>query len=132
LRRFFDIEAGTAEIAWLMDKTSAIAGIVQRIAVSSSEAEIALLVRSDLKRRGIGEFLLRQILARAFRQGFRTASATIYRDNRAMQRLAAKVGYVIRKSSAFAIDLTFDAAAAGTARLPPAMDGQPAFRRSAG
>src|SRR5215472_9838294 len=53
LKQFFDIRAGTGEITWSPDEHGAIAGLLHRIYVSSSEAEIGLVVRSDLKRNGI-------------------------------------------------------------------------------
>src|SRR6516165_8015238 len=55
LKQFFDIRAGTGEIIWSRDEHGAIAGLLHRVRVSSSEAEIGLVVRSDLKRNGIGE-----------------------------------------------------------------------------
>ncbi len=107
MRRFFDILAGTGEIAWVLDETSAIAGISHRIMVSPDEAEIALIVRSDRKRRGIGECLLRAMLARSARQGLATLSAVVLRENRAVLRLAAKIGYVQRAANAWSIELVF-------------------------
>lgn len=65
LRRAFDLKGGSGEMAWLLDGDAAIAAIAHRITLSRSEAEIALIVRSDVQRRGIGEFLLRQALGAA-------------------------------------------------------------------
>jgi RimJ/RimL family protein N-acetyltransferase len=107
MRRFFDIRPGTGEIAWVLDETSAIAGISHRIMVSPGEAEIGLIVRSDRKRRGIGECLLRAMLARSARQGLDTLSAVVLRENRAVLRLAAKIGYVQRAANAFTVELIF-------------------------
>lgn len=108
LRRFFDIKAGVGEIAWVLDDEAAIAGLSHRIMVSAAEAEIGLLVRSDLKRLGIGEYLLRDMLARSARQGLKTLSAFVFHDNRAALRLAAKIAYVPREVSAWAVELAFD------------------------
>jgi len=44
---------------------------------SQSEAEVGLIVRSDLKRRAIGEFLLRRMLGRSAIQGLKTLSASV-------------------------------------------------------
>jgi acetyltransferase len=107
MRRFFDIRSETGEIARVLDETSAIAGISHRILVSPQEAEIALIVRSDRKRRGIGECLLRAMLARSARQGFNSLSAVVLRENRAVLRLAAKVGYVQRAANAWTMELVF-------------------------
>jgi len=110
LRRAFDIEGGAGEIAWLLDDKAAVAGMAHRIIVSRSEAEIALVVRSDVKRRGIGEFLLRHTLARSARQGLKTLSGVVLWENRAMRRLAAKIGFVPRLGNAWTLELTLDLA----------------------
>ena len=55
LKQFFDIRVGVGEIVWSPNEHNAIAGLLDRIRVSSSEAEIGLVVRSDLKRNDIGE-----------------------------------------------------------------------------
>ena len=107
MRRFFDVRAGTGEIAWVLDETSAIAGISHRIMVSPDEAEIGLIVRSDRKRRGVGECLLRAMLARSARQGLKTLSAVVLRENRALLRLAAKIGYAPRGANGPSMELVF-------------------------
>jgi GNAT superfamily N-acetyltransferase len=108
LRKAFDIAAGVGEMAWALDEAAAIAAIAHRIRISRSEAEIGLIVRSDLKRRGIGEFLLRAMLARSAREGLKTVSASVMRDNHGALRLAAKVGYGLREPSALTVELIFD------------------------
>jgi hypothetical protein len=57
LKQFFDISVGLGEIVWSPDEHGAIAGLLHRVRVSSSEAEIGLVVRSDLKRNGIANRL---------------------------------------------------------------------------
>jgi RimJ/RimL family protein N-acetyltransferase len=105
LRRAFDVEEGGGEIAWLADENAAIAGILHRVLVAPGEAEVALIVRSDVKGRGIGGFLLRDVAARAARQGLRTLTATVLRENRAMLRLALKLGYRLRQESVWMVEL---------------------------
>lgn len=107
LRQVFDIRSGNGEIVWALDEGGAIAGLAHRIRLSQAEAEIALIVRSDLKRRGIGEFLLRGVLARAVRQGLKTLSALVLWENRPMLQLAAKIGYVAGRPAAGTVELTF-------------------------
>jgi len=106
-RRFFDVKPGIGEMSWTLDGAGAIAGIAHRIMVSRTEAEVALIVRSDLKQRGIGEFLLRHALARSARQGLAALSASVLWENRAMLRLAAKIGYAPRELSGGSIELVF-------------------------
>jgi len=115
LRRFFDIKHVPGDIAWATDGEGAISGIAHRILLSAREAEIGLIVRSDLKRRGIGELLLQDLLARSVRDGLKTLDAFVLRENRAMLGLAAKVGHkvshMIRRSFAGTmIELTFELA----------------------
>jgi RimJ/RimL family protein N-acetyltransferase len=115
LRRFFDVNRFQGDIAWVTDDGGAIAGIAHRIRLSPTEAEIGLIVRSDLKRRGIGELLLRDLLARSVRDGLQTLDAFVLRENRAMLGLAAKAGekvsHMIRRSFAGTmIELTFELA----------------------
>jgi acetyltransferase len=118
LRRAFDIKGAGGEIAWLLDEGAAIAGLIHRIMVSRSEAELGLIIRSDLKRAGIGEFLLRETLARSARQGLKTLSGLVLRENRAMLQLAAKIGYRPREICALTIELTFDLARATASDQP--------------
>ncbi|HTV28263.1 MAG TPA: GNAT family N-acetyltransferase [Xanthobacteraceae bacterium] len=110
-RRFVDIKAGTGELSWMLDDAAAIAGVAHRIAISPAEAEVALLVRSDCQRRGIGEFLVRALLARAARQRLQTLCAVVQRDNRAILRLAEKIGYTCRAQTSWTLELIFDVAA---------------------
>ena len=123
LRRYFDIQAGTGEIGWVREETGAIAGIAHRVMVSRLQAEIALIVRSDLRRLGIGEFLLRQMLVRSTRQGLKTLSALVLRENWPVLRLAAKVGGTARQTSAGTVEVTFDAARTA-AFLQPSQPGR--------
>jgi GNAT superfamily N-acetyltransferase len=107
LRRAFGIKSG-GEMLWSLDDEGAIAGICHCILVSAEEAETALIIRSDLKGFGIGEFLLRTVLARAARQGLRTVSASMLRDNAPMLRLAMKVGCVLREAHGETIEIAFN------------------------
>jgi RimJ/RimL family protein N-acetyltransferase len=108
MRQAFDIEGGLGEIAWILDEAAAIAGIAHRIMVSRAEAEIGLIVRSDLKRGGYGEYLLRDMLARSARQGLTALIGLVLQENHAMRRLAAKIGCVLRKQCASTIELAFE------------------------
>jgi acetyltransferase len=106
LRRAFGIKVG-GEMVWSLDEDGTVAGIVHRVMVSPGEAEIALIVRSDLKGFGIGEFLLRTVVARAARQGLTTLSASILRDNWPMLRLAVKIGCVPRQAHGDTVEIAF-------------------------
>jgi len=107
LRRAFGIKAGGAML-WSLATDGAIAGICHRVLITPQEAEGALIVRSDLKGFGIGEFLLRAMLKHAARQGLKTLHASVLRDNAPMLRLAMKVGCVLRAAHGETVEIAFD------------------------
>ena len=107
LKRFFDIRGEIGELIFMLDDAGAIVGILHRVLVSPSEAEIALIVRSDRKRSGIGEKLLRAALSRAAKQRLKMLRALILRENTPMLRLAGKVGLTPRESAGFAVEVEF-------------------------
>jgi acetyltransferase len=107
LRRAFGIRSG-GEMLWSLDQDGAIAGICHRVPISPQEAEIALIVRSDLKGFGIGEFLLRSVLKHTARQGLNTLLASVLRDNTPMLRLAMKVGCALREAHGETVEIAFN------------------------
>lgn len=106
LRRAFGIKAG-GEMLWSLDAEGAIAGICHRVPITPQEAEGALIVRSDLKGFGIGEFLLRAVLKHAARQGLKTLHASVLRDNAPMLRLAMKVGCLLCVAHGETVEIAF-------------------------
>jgi RimJ/RimL family protein N-acetyltransferase len=108
LERFFGIEGGGDEMLWMLDEGGAICGVVHLVRVSPARAEIALIVRSDRARRGIGERLLRAALKRASRQGLAVLDAFVLYENIPMLRLARKVGFESRGTSGLSVALEFD------------------------
>ena len=105
LRRRFGVNPNSGEIAWLLDERSSIAGISHRVVVSQFEPEIALIVRSDLKRRGIGTRMLNSLIRRSTEERLQTLSAFILHENRAMLNLARKTGFVARATLGFNVEL---------------------------
>jgi GNAT superfamily N-acetyltransferase len=108
LRRAFDIKARAGEIVWSLDEAAAISGIAHCVRLSQKEAEIGLIVRSDLKRLGIGEYLLREVIVRSAKRGLKILSGWAFRDNRAMLRLAAKIGGVCRLANLQSVEWTYE------------------------
>lgn len=108
LKRFFDVDCKSGELVCTLDENGDISGILHRVLISPCEAEIGLIVRSDLKRTGIGETLLRTALARALRQNLKTLRALVLGENRAMLRLARKIGALPRTSAGLSVELEFD------------------------
>ena len=56
-------------------------------------AEVALLVRDDLQRRGIGGRLGRALLARAYAVGIRRVRADVLAENRPARHLLRRLGF---------------------------------------
>jgi GNAT superfamily N-acetyltransferase len=83
LKRFFDIKGGGGEMIWILEEGGDICAIAHLVRPSSAQAEIALIVRTDCARRGIGEMLLRTTLARAARRNLGTLSALVLHENTA-------------------------------------------------
>jgi RimJ/RimL family protein N-acetyltransferase len=119
LKQFFDIRVGLGEIVWSPDGHGEIAGLLHRIRVSSSEAEIGLVVRSDLKRNGIGESLVRGTLDRSTRERLETLSCVILRENKPTLALARKIGFLPRSITAQSIQFEFKLYRAQAARDGP-------------
>jgi GNAT superfamily N-acetyltransferase len=107
LKQFLDIRVGVGEIVWSPDEHGAIAGLLHRIRVSSSEAEIGLVVRSDLKRNGIGESLVRGALDRSTGCHIETLSCVVLRENKPTLALARKIGFFPRSITAQSIEFEF-------------------------
>lgn len=105
LRRRFGVNPNSGEIAWLLDERCSIAGMSHRVLVSQFEAEIALIVRSDLKRRGIGTRMLNCLIRRSTEERLQTVSAFILHENRAMLELARKAGFVARATLGLNVEL---------------------------
>jgi acetyltransferase len=105
LRRVFDIQAGRSDLTWTPDVDGTAAGLLHYAWVTPIEAEIALMVRSDLQGRGIGEAMLRSAMARSAHRGLKMLSGQILWENKAMLRLAKKVGFVPRRLSSVVVDV---------------------------
>jgi len=60
---------------------------------AKGEAELALLVRSDLKGMGLGSLLLETLVARCRRRGLKVLVADVLQENTRMLRLAEKHGF---------------------------------------
>ena len=104
---------------WSPDEHGAIAGLLHRIRVSSSEAEIGLVVRSDLKRNGIGESLVRDTLDRSTRGRLKTLSCVVLRENKSTLALARKVGFFPRSITAQSVEFEIQTASEIHRAAPP-------------
>jgi acetyltransferase len=62
-------------------------------ALAQTSAELALLVRSDLKGLGLGSLLLDRLISHCRRRGFSRLEADVLRENARMLRLADRYGF---------------------------------------
>jgi acetyltransferase len=71
-------------------------GVVRAVADPDNvEAEFAIIVRSDLKGRGLGRLLMQRIVEHARRQGLRRLVGDVLQGNRAMLELAQPFGFTV-------------------------------------
>lgn len=77
------------------------AGLVRLSADPDNErAEFSILVRSDLKGRGLGEALMRRLIEHARARGVKRIWGDVARDNARMLALAGELGFGQRRSAA--------------------------------
>lgn len=79
--------------------------IAHLVRTAPATAELALIVRSDLKRRGLGRVLLARLIVHACALALRTLTAQILSENLPMQRLAREAGFRATGRSGFLIDM---------------------------
>ena len=70
-----------------------ILAVSRAYAVAEGSAELALLVRSDLKGLGLGSLMLARLIARCRGRGVKTLVADVLQANSRMLRLAGKYGF---------------------------------------
>jgi len=87
-----------------IDDEDAIVGIASLVPLESGEAETALIVRSDRKRRGIGRALLAAIIERATRVGVSEIFGLVDWENKPMAALARAMEFQIVRLDSFSIE----------------------------
>jgi acetyltransferase len=70
-----------------------ILAVARAHASAHGTAELALLVRSDLKGKGLGSLLLDRLIARCRSRGLRGLTAVVLQENTRMLRLAERFGF---------------------------------------
>jgi ribosomal protein S18 acetylase RimI-like enzyme len=93
LRRVFGLDEGRIETIGAFDPGGHVLALASVAWVEPGAAEIALIVRSDLKRRGLGATLLAHVIKSARGAGFRRLVAHIGPDNTAIRRLVRRFGF---------------------------------------
>jgi acetyltransferase len=82
--------------------------IAHLVRTASATAEFAIIVRSDLKRRGLGRVLLARLILHACELRLGTLTGQILSENLPMQRLAREAGFRAIGRSGFLIDMAKD------------------------
>jgi acetyltransferase len=93
--------------------------IAHLVRTAPDTAEFALIVRSDLKRRGLGRVMIARLVEQACRLGLRVLTAEILTENMPMLRLAREAGFHATGRSGLFIDMARETGCAdGTKTLP--------------
>lgn len=89
-----------------------ILGVARACAVAdSAAAEFALLVRSDLKRQGLGTLLMDKLIRYCRQHGTRELCGSVLSDNAAMLHLAQKLGFRVRRRALDIVEIALDLSA---------------------
>lgn len=86
------VEPQTDTIAFIAEEGSKPLGVAHLFFLSPGSAELAIVVASDCRRRGIGRALVRRLLAAVRRRSCCKVTAYAFLLNRAFGRLAHSVG----------------------------------------
>ncbi len=125
LARFSQIdyarEMAFIAVRTLPDSTRQTLGVVRAVADPDNvEAEFAIMIRSDLKGKGLGHALTRKMIDYVTSNGTQRMVAQVLRENHGMRQLARTHGFTLQldrsdgETLTFVLDLNFDPAAAHT------------------
>ncbi len=89
-----DYDREMALVAVLPPEQGGLVGVARLVADPDGErAEYAVIVRDDVARRGLGEALMRRLVAYARARGIGSLEGRVLGENRPMLALAAKLGF---------------------------------------
>lgn len=103
--QFRRIDHDSFEAFGAFDAAGELLGIAHIVRTAPMAAEIALIVRSDLKGRGLGRLLLDRLVRHAQALSLTELTAQILYENRPMLRLASQAGFHVIGSSGAMADL---------------------------
>jgi len=89
-----------------IEAAGSIVGIVNLAVLESDMAEVALIVRSDRKRCGIGRALLTRAIAHSQSIGIAQLAGYVLAENRPMLELARSMGFESRRWDRFFIEVS--------------------------
>jgi acetyltransferase len=102
LRRFVNVDPaqGLALVALStrQERTAIVAEARYAVGQEADNAEFAIAVADDFRRRELGTHLVKRLLAAAWRNGVRRLFGEIKSDNRGMLAFAARLGFRLRAS----------------------------------
>ncbi len=107
--QFSRIDHDQVEAFGAFDGDGEILGIAHLVRTAAATAEIGLIVRSDLKRRGLGRLLLDRLMRHAEELGLAELTAEILYENQPMLRLAGETGFRVSGYGGGMVDLRRDA-----------------------
>ena len=103
-RRLFGLDDGKIETVGAFDVSGRLLGLATIAWVRPGTAEVALIIRSDLQRRGLGATLLAHVIKGARGAGFDLLLAHIDCGNVPMQRLARRFGFELAGNRAATVE----------------------------
>jgi uncharacterized protein YjiS (DUF1127 family) len=103
-RRLFGLDDGKIETVGAFDLSGRLLGLITIAWIRPATAEIALIIRSDLQRRGLGATLLANVVKSARGAGFELLLAHIDCGNVPMQRLARRFGFELSGNRAATVE----------------------------
>ena len=103
-RRLFGLDDGKIETVGAFDLSGRLLGLATIAWIRPGSAEIALIIRSDLQRRGLGATLLANVIKSARGAGFDLLLAHIDCGNVPMQRLARRFGFELSGNRAATVE----------------------------
>ena len=113
-------------LATLPDGSSQTVGVVRAVADPDNiEAEFGIIVRSDLKGRGLGRLLMNKIVDYLKRRGTQRLVGDVLRENETMRKLAVSLGLHVDTAAPsgpsirYVLDLQGDPAGAGVRSAAP-------------
>ena len=93
LRRRLGLGDPRSTVLLSLDAAGAIAGMASLALASAGTAETAVIVRSDLKRRGVGTALMRRLVHQARMSGLTRLMAFVLYENLPARRLVRRLGF---------------------------------------
>lgn len=113
-RRLLDIDHIREEAFAAFDQVGTMLGVARLVRVTATDGEIAMIVRSDLKRHGIGNLLLERLIQHGKAIGLAALIGYVLRENQPMLALAQRAGFKLVGNAGLMAPIRLDLAAPTT------------------